>query len=59
MRMLGLLRMAKWARKPPSAKRVMLGAVVLVLCLILFGIEYVFGWPDALTPNGTGRRLLK
>jgi len=51
MRLLGLLRMAKWARKPPSAKRVKLVAGVLALCLVLFAIEYIWGWPDALTPN--------
>ena len=59
MRLIGLLRMAKWARKPPSAKMVRLGAVVLALCLVLLGIEYIFGWPDALTPNQTGRLLRK
>ncbi len=46
-----LLRMARWARKPPSAARVRLVAGVIVLCLVLFAIERLFGWPDWLTPT--------
>ena len=46
-----LLRMAKWARRPPSASRVKLVAAVIVLCLILFAIERLFGWPAWLTPT--------
>lgn len=45
------LRMARWARHPPSMRRVMLVGAVIVLCLILFGIERLVGWPDWLTPN--------
>ena len=46
-----LLRMARWARKPPSAARVRLVAGVIVLCLVLFAIERLFGWPDWLMPT--------
>ncbi|MCR8723591.1 hypothetical protein [Frigidibacter sp. ROC022] len=49
------LRMAKWARRPPSTRRVILVAVVIVVCLILFGIERLVGWPDWLTPNRVPR----
>lgn len=52
MNPLQLLRMAKWARHPPSLARVKLGAVVLALCLALWGIEQLWGWPDWLTVNG-------
>ena len=51
-----LLRMAKWARYPPSEKRVLLVLGVIAICLILVAIEYFFGWPDALTVESTGRR---
>ncbi len=49
------LRMAKWARRPPSWKRVRLYLVVIGLCLALFAWERLFGWPDWLTLDGTPR----
>ena len=46
------LRMARWAKRPPSEKRVVLVLVVLAVCLVLFGIERLVGWPDWLVvPN--------
>ena len=47
-----LIRMARWVRRPPSMGRVKLVLGVGILCLILFGIEHVWGWPDWLTVNG-------
>lgn len=49
--MIWFLRMARWARRPPSTKRVILVLAVLVLCLALYAIENWIGWPDALTVN--------
>ncbi|MFT7058569.1 MAG: hypothetical protein ACJASV_001070 [Pseudorhodobacter sp.] len=49
-----LLRMARWARKPPSEGHVKLVLGVVAFCLLLFGIEYFFGWPDWLTLDGGG-----
>ena len=49
------LRMAKWARRPPSARTVALWAVVIGLCLALAGFEVLFGWPEALTPPNPAR----
>lgn len=49
------LRMAKWARNPPSEARVKLVLGVIVICLLLVGIEHFFGWPDWLTLNNGGR----
>ncbi len=43
------LRMARWARHPPSERRVKLVIAVLALCLLLVLIERLFGWPDWLT----------
>jgi hypothetical protein len=51
------LRMARWARRPPSADRVKLVLIVIALCLLLVGIEHFLGWPDWLTTNGGGRAL--
>ncbi len=56
MKLRHLWRMSRLARKPPSARRVKLFAAVLVLCLVLFGIERLVGWPDWLTmPNARTR----
>jgi len=49
------LRMAKWARNPPSEKRVKLVLVVIALSLLLLGYERLFGWPDWLTLDNTPR----
>ncbi len=49
------LRMAKWARHPPSDSRVKLVLGILALCLVLFGIERLIGWPDWLTMANTPR----
>jgi hypothetical protein len=53
--MLWLLRMAKWARRPPSEGMVRLVLAILAVCLVLWGIERLFGFPEALTPNFTPR----
>jgi hypothetical protein len=36
-----LIRMAHWVRHPPSLSRVILVLVVVVICLGLYGIEYL------------------
>ncbi|WP_421704236.1 hypothetical protein [Aliiroseovarius sp.] len=46
-----LLRMAKWAKNPPGEKRVKLVIGVIVICLVLAGFEYLFGFPDWLVPE--------
>lgn len=48
-----LLRMAKWARHPPSAGRVKLVLAVITFCLALYAIERWIGWPDALSTEPT------
>lgn len=47
-----LIRLARWARRPPPLARVILFVIVALLCLALVGIERVWGWPDWLTVNG-------
>lgn len=46
MNWLSLLRMARWARNPPSAARVRLVLAILAICLVVFAIETWIGWPD-------------
>ncbi|MCM2561197.1 hypothetical protein M8756_00920 [Lutimaribacter sp. EGI FJ00015] len=49
------LRMAHWVRHPPSPGRVKLVLAVVALCLLLAAIEWIFGWPEALTLEDGGR----
>ena len=46
-----LIRMAQWVRNPPSPERVKLVFGVILLCLLIFGYEWMFGWPEALVPQ--------
>lgn len=43
-----LLRLSQWARNPPSMRQVMIWAVVIGLCLVLAGIEWLGLWPAGL-----------
>ena len=54
-----LIRMSRWARHPPSPGRVALVFAVIALCLMVYGIERVWGWPAWLTPNSGKLRLPK
>ncbi len=49
--MMWLLRMARWARHPPSPARIKLIAGVIALCLMVYAIEQIWGWPAWLTVN--------
>ncbi|MCY1125321.1 hypothetical protein OU426_00500 [Frigidibacter sp. RF13] len=51
-----LLRMSQWARNPPSMSRVILGAIVIGLCLLIAGIEWLGLWPEWLTLPAQGKR---
>lgn len=51
-----LMRMSQWARKPPSWRRVMFVGAILAVCLALWGIETIWGWPEWLEVNGRARR---
>lgn len=45
-----LLRASRWARNPPSEKRVLLLALIAV-CLAIWGLEKLFGFPAWLEPE--------
>ena len=46
-----LLRMARRARHPPSGGHVAFVLAIVLVCLMLVGIEHLWGWPDWLTVN--------
>ncbi|QFT59845.1 hypothetical protein FIU94_13510 [Sulfitobacter sp. THAF37] len=52
-----LMRMAKWARNPPSAARVKLVLGAVVLALLIIGIEWMGWWPDWATAERVPRRF--
>ncbi len=54
-----LLRMTRWARRPPSMKRVILVAVVVAACLAIAGLEWLDLWPDdfGMRPGGERPRI--
>jgi hypothetical protein len=45
------LRMAQWARHPPSPQRVKLVLTVIALCFVIYAIERWIGWPEWLQVN--------
>ncbi len=47
-----LMRMSQWARHPPSWARVKLVLGVVAVCLALWGIGLIWGWPEGLSVNG-------
>ena len=47
-----LLRMARWARRPPGEKQVRLVLAVIALALAIWGLERVFGTPDWMRIDG-------
>lgn len=54
--MIWFLRMVRLVRNPPSEARVRLVLGVIALVLLLFAIERVFGWPEALSVEPMNRR---
>lgn len=41
-----LLRMARWAQRPPSEGRIKLVLAIIVICLAVFAVEWMGWWPD-------------
>ncbi|WP_126976797.1 hypothetical protein [Frigidibacter oleivorans] len=56
MNTIWLLRAAKWARHPPSARRVALVFAVVAVCLGLAAVEWLGLWPAALTMDAGAHR---
>lgn len=54
-----LVRASRWARNPPSMGRVKLVLGIIAFCALLFLVERYIGWPDALTVEPRGGRLLR
>ncbi|SEN62905.1 hypothetical protein SAMN04488003_12343 [Loktanella fryxellensis] len=50
MNPLWLLRASRWARNPPSARRVWLVLGVIAACLVLAGAEWLLGGGPQMDP---------
>ncbi|MGB3147428.1 MAG: hypothetical protein WBA91_06680 [Paracoccaceae bacterium] len=46
-----MLRLAQWARKPPSPRRMLFWGAILAVGLGLSAIEKLGYWPEILTVN--------
>ncbi len=51
------IRMAQWARHPPPMWKVKLIFGVVLVCLVIYGIELIWGWPEFLTLNRIPRGI--
>jgi hypothetical protein len=49
--MIWLIRMKRWAANPPSARMVALVFGVIAACLVLAGVELIWGFPEWLVPQ--------
>ncbi len=54
-----LLMMKRWAANPPSMSKVIFVVSIIAICIALFAVEKVFGWPEWLTPNSGGRNKIR
>jgi len=54
-----LIMAKRWAQNPPSMGRVKLVLGIVVVCIALYAVESMWGWPEWLTPNGNGRRVIR
>ena len=46
-----LLYMSRWSRERPRKPLIITVCVVAAAIILILGIEYFFGWPDALRVN--------
>ena len=55
MKLNWLIRMSLWARNPPPMWKVKLVVGIVLICLVIYGIEQIWGWPEYLTMEKRGR----
>ncbi|MTJ04091.1 MAG: hypothetical protein FH759_05270 [Sediminimonas qiaohouensis] len=57
MNMRWIVRMARWARHPPSEKMVKLVLSIVAVAAVIYVIERYVGWPDWMSLDNTRGRL--
>lgn len=53
------IRLAQWFRNPPSPRMVAIVIGVVAICLIIVGIERIYGWPAWLTLGDQPPRIIR
>ena len=46
-----LVMMKRWAQNPPSPAKIKFVFAIVAFCLLLAGVEAIWGWPEWLTPE--------
>ncbi len=54
-----LLRMARWARRPPGKRRIIMWLTVLAITLAIWGAERLLGTPEWMRLEGPDIRRLR
>lgn len=54
-----LLRMARWVRRPPGKRRIIMWLTVLAITLAIWGAESLFGTPEWMRLEGPGWHRLR
>ncbi|WP_261194279.1 hypothetical protein [Pseudoruegeria sp. SHC-113] len=54
-----LMKMSLWARNPPPLKKVLFVFGIIGVCLALFAVERLVGWPDWATVNRMNGRVVR
>jgi hypothetical protein len=52
-----LLMPKRWAQNPSSIGKMKFVVAIVLLCIALYAIERIWGWPDWLTPDRVQRRF--
>lgn len=55
MRLIGFLKMKRWAAHPPSERRVRLVIGVILACILLAAVEHFVGFPEIVEPGNVPR----
>mgnify|MGYP001822935757 CR=1 FL=1 len=54
-----LIMMSRWARNPPSPRKTLVIAAIVGIALAAAVVEWTIGWPDALTVEPRGNRIVR
>ncbi len=50
-----LAKAKRWVQNPPSARQVVFYGAIILACLAIAAVEWIWGWPDWLTVNSPRR----
>ena len=53
------IRLTQWFRNPPSPRTVALVIGLVAICLLIVGVERIYGWPAWLTLGDQPPRIIR